>query len=71
MERAERLERLQELRSNMHVQACKRGESDDGLIRIIRDNRMKRVSMDEYGVGGSRCVPNLNMDIIHLHKEAD
>lgn len=71
MERAERLKRLQELRSNMHVRASERGESDDGAIRIIRDNRMKRVSMDEYGVGGSRRAPNSNMDVIHMHKEAD
>ena len=37
IERAERLRRLQELKENMNVRASERGESDDGVIRMIRD----------------------------------
>ena len=41
IERAERLKRLQELKQNMNQRASDRGESDDGVIRMIRDNRMR------------------------------
>ena len=68
IERAERLKRLQELKNNIHVRASERGESDDGIIRIIRDDRVKRVGIDDPGV---RRTPSSNMDIIHKHKESD
>mmetsp|Transcript_37452 Transcript_37452/g.49262 ORF Transcript_37452/g.49262 Transcript_37452/m.49262 type:complete len:102 (-) Transcript_37452:918-1223(-) len=68
MERAERLKRLQDLKNNMHVRASERGESDDGIIRIIRDDRVKRIGMDDHG---TRRTPSSNMDIIHKHKESD
>lgn len=48
MERAERLKRLQELKENMGQRQSDRGESDDGVIRMIKDNRMKRVGVPKH-----------------------
>lgn len=68
IERAERLKRLQELKANMNQRQSERGESDDNVIRMIRDQRARN--------GGGlaqehRRVPSSNLDIIHKNKDAD
>ena len=68
MERAERLKRLHELKENMHQRVSERGESDDGAIRMIRDNRMKRIGVQD---GISRRAPSSNLDVIYKNKDSD
>jgi len=73
MERAERLKRLHDLKSNMNIRASGRVDSDDGVVRMIRGDRSKIESMDEYGgrQGARRIVGSSNQDIIYMHKESD
>lgn len=66
IERAERLKRLQELKDHMSQRADERGVSDDGVIRMIRDDRMRRNGGAEEM---SLRAPSSNLDIIHRHNE--
>ena len=68
MERAERLKRLNELKENMNQRHLERGESDDGAVRMIKDNRMKRIGVQE---GLNKRAPSSNVDIIHKNKDTD
>ena len=43
MERAERLKRLHELKENMNQRVNDREQSDDGVVRMVKDNRVKRI----------------------------
>ena len=67
IERAERLKRLQELKENMQQRVNERGESDDGGIRMIRDQRLKRIGVENQ----SRRAPSSNLDVIHKNKDSD
>ena len=51
----------------MNQRANERGESDDGAIRMIKDNRMKRIGVDN----ASRRAPSSNLDIIHKNKNSN
>ena len=50
----------------MNVRASERGVSDDGVLRVLREDRMKRASVDEYG---GNISPS--QDVIHMNKGAD
>ena len=52
----------------MNVRASERGESDDGVIRMIRDDRMRRNGQD---TGGRSRAPSSNLDVIHRNKGSD
>ena len=67
IERAERLKRLHELKANMHQRASERGDSDEDMIRMIRDQRSKNGGVES----ASRRGPSSNLDIIYKNKEAD
>jgi len=48
----------------MNQRIADRGESDDGVIRMIKDSRMKRIGVPT----DSRRTPSSNLDIIYKHK---
>jgi hypothetical protein len=64
MERADRLKRLQELKENMNQRSVNRDASDDGVIRMIKDSRNKRVGVPN----DNRRAPNSNLDIIYKNQ---
>lgn len=51
----------------MNQRASERGESDEDMIRMIRDHRGKNGGMES----ASRRGPSSNLDIIYKNKEAD
>jgi len=48
----------------MNQRIVDRGESDDGVIRMIKDTRMKRIGVPTE----SRRTPSSNLDVIYKNK---